>query len=60
MNYGGKRIVVIPRQAGNDHEFATIPTEKSVLNRPSMNSAISRVSPDILYSIGFDVMAAKR
>lgn len=59
MNYGGKWIVVIPRRAGKGHNFVTIPSEKSVLNGPSMGSILSRIGLPGLYSIVFEELAAK-
>jgi hypothetical protein len=60
MNCGGNWIVVILRRGGKKHSFAGFPSEKSVLNGPSVASTVSTMSPIALYSIRFVVMAAVR
>jgi len=42
MNYGGKLIVVNVRCEGGEANFVTIPSQKSVLTGPLMDSAVSK------------------
>jgi hypothetical protein len=52
--------VRISRCAGNDYNFVAILSEKSVLNGPSMDSTVSRMSLLALHSIVFVGIAAER